>query len=155
MKNILRFVAFVLMVGSAYAQSNLPACQGSDVSKWTNCVGTNTFASGDKYVGDFKDGKRHGRGTYTHANGNIFIGEYKDDKANGLGTFYAAAGSIIRQGIYADGNFVRSEPVQQAVAPLNNQLLSSTSLQGSLPACPSSGYFDRCFGQCLDQVRLR
>jgi hypothetical protein len=40
MKNPLRFLAFLLMVGSAYAQSNLPACQGLDTSRWNNCIGT-------------------------------------------------------------------------------------------------------------------
>jgi hypothetical protein len=215
MKNLLRYLAFFLMVGGAYAQSKLPACQGRDISRWSNCVGSNTFASGNKYVGEFKDGKRNGQGTFTFsdgekyvgefkddkidgqgtytfangnkyvgehkdskingqgtftfadgskyvgehkdgkrngqftatfANGNKYVGEYKDNKRNGQGTEYASNGSIINQGIWADGSFVRSEPVQQAVAPLNNQLLSSSSLQGSLPACPSSGYFDRCFG---------
>jgi len=54
MKNLLRFIAFVLMVGGAYAQSNLPACRGSDVSKWNKCVGTAAFTSGNKYAGDYK-----------------------------------------------------------------------------------------------------
>ncbi|SVD40958.1 uncharacterized protein METZ01_LOCUS393812, partial [marine metagenome] len=37
-----------------------------------NCVndqGTYTFADGDKYVGEYKDGKYHGQGTYTYADG--------------------------------------------------------------------------------------
>ena len=160
MKNLLRFLAFVLMVGSAYAQSNLPACQGSDTTAWSNCTGTKTFpngdkyvgehmngkfngqgtvtfanghkyvgefkddryngqgtftlANGDKYVGEYKDGKRNGQGTYTLANGNKYVGEWKDDKVNGQGTEYSSNGSINRQGIWADGNFDRTAPVQQA-----------------------------------------
>ena len=62
MKNLLRFIAFVLMVGVACAQSNLPACRGSDVSKWNKCVGSAAFTSGNKYAGDYKDGKRNGYG---------------------------------------------------------------------------------------------
>ena len=46
--------------------------------------GTHTFGpgphEGDKYVGEFKDGVRHGQGTYTFANGNKYVGEAKDDK---------------------------------------------------------------------------
>jgi hypothetical protein len=43
MKNLLRFLAFVLMVGSAYAQNNLPACQGRETAKWSDCFGTVTL----------------------------------------------------------------------------------------------------------------
>jgi hypothetical protein len=31
-----------------------------------------------EYVGEFKDGKRNGRGTYTYPNGKKLIGEFKD-----------------------------------------------------------------------------
>jgi len=64
-------------MGSAYAQSNLPACQGSDTAKWSNCFGSVTYPSGDKYVGEYKDGKNNGQGTYTYANGDKHVGEFK------------------------------------------------------------------------------
>ena len=78
--------------GSAMAQSSLPACQGESRT-WTNCYGTYTFADGDKYVGEYKDGKRNGQGTYTAANGNKYAGEFKDDKRNGQGTYTFASGN--------------------------------------------------------------
>ena len=115
MKKLLRFLAVVLMVGSTYAQSNSPACQGSAPNRWSNCFGTHTFppgikyvgefkdglpngqgtltfANGDKYVGEWKDGKRNGQGTSTFATGNKYVGEYRDDKYNGLGTYTFANG---------------------------------------------------------------
>ena len=131
--------------GSVFAQSNLPGCRGVDISRWSNCVGTKTFASGHKYVGEWKDGKQNGQGTLTTANGDKYVGEFKDGNLNGQGTYasfsngtnyvgefkdgkqngqgteYAANGSIINQGIWADGSFVRSAPVQQATAP-NNEI---------------------------------
>jgi hypothetical protein len=61
MKNLLRFLVFVLMVGSAYAQSNLPACQGRETAKWSDCFGTVTLTDGGKYIGEFKDGKYNGQ----------------------------------------------------------------------------------------------
>ena len=79
--------AVCLMAGSAFAQSTLPACQGSDVTSWTNCFGTETFASGNKYVGEFKDGKSHGQGTYTLASGARHVGEFRDGKLNGQGVY--------------------------------------------------------------------
>jgi hypothetical protein len=86
MKNLLRFLAFVLMVAGAFAQSNLPACQGRDVTKWTNCVGAGTFKLSGKYVGEYKDGKRNGQGTGIFPSGK-YVGEWKDDEQNGQGTF--------------------------------------------------------------------
>jgi hypothetical protein len=83
-------------------------------------LGTSTFANGDKYVGEFK-GDYNGQGTYTFTSGSKYVGEFKDGKYNGQGTEYAANGSIINQGIWADGSFVRSATVQQATAP-NNEI---------------------------------
>jgi hypothetical protein len=99
MKYLLRLLV-VLMMGSAYAQSNLPACQGSDVLKWTNCFGTETYAAdSDKYVGEFKDGKRNGQGTYTFGaysqwKGDKYVGEWKDGNRNGQGTYTFAITNI-------------------------------------------------------------
>ena len=47
------------------AESSLPKCKGSNHEKWTNCQGTRIHEDGTKYVGEFKDGKRHGKGTMT------------------------------------------------------------------------------------------
>ena len=77
--------------GASLAQGNLIACRGSDVSRWTNCFGTNSYPNGDKYVGEFKGGKRH-QGTYTFANGNEYVGEWRDSKQNGQGTLTFANG---------------------------------------------------------------
>ena len=193
--NILFRLLVVLMMGSAYAQSNLPACQGSETSGWSNCTGTKTFTSGNKYVGEFKDYKFHGQGTFTFANGDKYVGAFKDDKRNGQGTYtfadgskyvgeykdnqpngqgtytyangdkyvgdwkddkrngqgtvtfaygdkyvgafkddkrngqgtsYAPDGSILIQGLWANGSFVRSAPVQQATAPnIENERLKA------------------------------
>ncbi len=116
--------------GSAVAQSNLPACLGTDVTRWTACFGTertadytyigefkdgksngkgmmDIFASGfkgDKYVGEFKDGKFNGQGTYTFADGSKYVGEFKDYKRNGQGTFTFADGNKY-VGEFKDGKF--------------------------------------------------
>jgi osmotically-inducible protein OsmY len=93
MKLLSRFLFLCLLgLGSVYAQSNLPACQGSDASRWSNCVGSDTFANGNKYVGEYKDGKRNGQFTVTFANGDKYVGEYKDDKRTGQGTYTFANG---------------------------------------------------------------
>ena len=87
----------VLLAGTAYGQSNLPACQGSDASKWSKCFGNWTPSNGDMYVGEFKDGKSHGQGTYYYLaenqwKGDKYVGEFKDGKRNGQGTYTQASG---------------------------------------------------------------
>ena len=48
---------------------------------------------GKKYVGEFKDGKEHGKGTYTYPDGVKYEGEWKDGKLWN-GTFYDENGNI-------------------------------------------------------------
>ena len=96
---------------------NCPECPSDvEAAYWNNCFGTYTDADGSKYVGEWKDGKRHGQGTYTWADGNKNVGEWKDDKRHGQGTFTSTDGEkyvgefkddkLHGQGIhtYADGS---------------------------------------------------
>ena len=85
MNRILILLA-MLVVGSVYA---LPPCPSSSV--WHNCFCT-SFKDGSKYVGEWKDGKRHGQGTSTWASGAKYVGEYKDGKEHGHGTHYRGNG---------------------------------------------------------------
>ena len=74
------------------AQRGLPPCLGdSATSFWTNCVGTFT-SNGQKFVGEFRDDKKHGQGTFTAPNGEKYVGEYRDDKRNGQGTLTFPSG---------------------------------------------------------------
>jgi hypothetical protein len=110
----------VLLAGAAYGQSNLPACQGSDSSRWDNCFGSWTYSSGNKYVGEWKDGKRNGQGNFffladDEFKGDKYVGEYKDGVRSGQGAYTWSDGSkylgdlmdntLNGQGIYtyADG----------------------------------------------------
>jgi hypothetical protein len=147
MKNLLRFLAFVLMVGGAYAQSNLPACPTTGY--FNNCFGTFVFPSGERYVGEFRDNLRHGQGA-----------------------FFTSSGLVVSEGLWSDGKFVRRLSVQQAISQtaqpssaerdrfnaeieverkkrqeLEQQLAAAKERDriSSLPACPSSGYFHNCF----------
>ena len=56
-------------------------------NKIENGQGTHTYPDGSKYVGEFRDGKRHGQGTYTFQEGDTYVGEWKYGEENGQGTF--------------------------------------------------------------------
>jgi hypothetical protein len=51
-----------------------------------------TGMSRARYIGEFKNGNRHGRGKFTFANGNIYDGEWVDNAEHGLGKFTQTAG---------------------------------------------------------------
>jgi hypothetical protein len=67
------------------------------VGEWQNNkkhgLGTFTFRSGLKYVGEFKSGNVNGQGTATSPNGNKYVGQWKNFKKHGQGTFTYASGS--------------------------------------------------------------
>ena len=114
-------------------ESSLPACQGSDVSRWTNCFGTQTFASGGKYIGGFKDGKANGQGTFTFASGTKYVGEYKDGSYNGQGIYYWEDGTILRSGRWADDRLVQSFAIDTNRFPFNAPIQTASAPQAPAP----------------------
>ena len=74
MKKILLLIAsFIFLMTSLVSANNinnLPEC--STLPK-NNCYGSQTYSeggsAGDKYVGEFKNDKKHGLGTYIFAGG--------------------------------------------------------------------------------------
>jgi hypothetical protein len=75
------FAVLLFSAGEGFA---LPPCPEEQWQRWHNCFGTYTFVDGDKYVGEYRDGKSHGQGTYTFANGDKYVGEFRDDKFRGI-----------------------------------------------------------------------
>lgn len=58
------------------AQSQLPQCVGKDAKRWTNCQGVHNFTNGDRYEGEFLNGRFHSWGAYYYLANN----QYRDDK---------------------------------------------------------------------------
>jgi hypothetical protein len=85
------FIIFfsLFLTGSAYAET-----EGCKQGNCVNGQGTFTYANGNKYVGEYKDGQINGQGTYTYANGNKYVGEWKDNKRNGQGTYTWVSGEF-------------------------------------------------------------
>ena len=44
-------------------------------------------ANGFKYVGDYENDKKHGRGKYTYPNGDIYNGNWKNGVRDGKGKY--------------------------------------------------------------------
>jgi len=45
-----------------------------------------------EYLGEYKDGKKHGKGRYTWSDGGIYVGNWKDGKEHGQGTYTSPVG---------------------------------------------------------------
>ena len=72
------------------------------------------------YYGEFKDGKKDGKGEMLYANGTIYIGDFKDDKRNGQGVYvfvngHKYVGEFKDNKIYGDGEMIyvkRDNPIK-------------------------------------------
>jgi len=60
-----------------------------------------TFTDGEKYDGEWKDGKQNGQGTLTFKDGSKYLGEWKDGEYHGQGTETLPNGQLV--GEYKDG----------------------------------------------------
>jgi len=88
-KSLFIIIFLVIFCLSSTSSTDYECTQGD----CKNGFGTAVYTDGDKYVGEWKDGKRYGQGTKTLANGNKYVGEFKDSKATGRGTFTWGSGN--------------------------------------------------------------
>ena len=108
MKILLRCLVLTLMVGGAYAQSNLPRCEGIySKNTWTNCFGV-------------KEGVR----------GEIYIGEFVNNTRSGRGIQYSARGDILYSGIWRNNNF--ETHMQLDAQQFAFQYLNQTPIQSNI-----------------------
>lgn len=108
-KLFLYALTFVMLNNMVSAESTLPACEGKDAKKWTNCFGTFRGVldgAGGKYVGEWKDGKLDGQGTFTFFNGEKYVGGWKSDRQHGRGAYIYPDGRSDK-GIWKDGKLVQ------------------------------------------------
>jgi len=63
------------------------------------------YIDGEKYVGELKNGKPHGKGTLTSPNGDVYVGEFKNGELHGYGKF-----TFSDNGGEFSGNFRDGEP---------------------------------------------
>ena len=102
MKTVFLFLFSCLFVSCA---DTLPQCPSDTQARWHNCQGTETYADGEKYVGEYKNGTMHGKGASTFVNGDKYEGEYRDGKWHGQATLTTADGDSY-EGEWRDGEFV-------------------------------------------------
>ena len=112
---LLLLMSFVGLVLSSTESWSLPPCAETaakslqETLSWDACFGSLNFETGrfkgDRYIGEFKNGKGHGQGTYFWVYGDTYVGEFKDGIAHGKGIF-TDANEKIYKGIFESGKFL-------------------------------------------------
>lgn len=86
--------------------SDLPSTKGQRAAMKKNSMKNDyrvfTYKSGDRYEGDWKDGKKDGQGIMYYADGNKYEGRWKDDQKDGYGVYTWSNGDRF------EGNFKNS-----------------------------------------------
>ena len=128
MKRLLPILmGFVFLLLSSTEGWSLPPCKGSPSSdykltkSWTDCFGTYPYASGSKYVGEWKNGEKHGQGIFTFVDGNKYVGQFKDEKYNGEGIFTFVDGRT-EEGMWKNKDFLYAKKLSPTITDKKSPL---------------------------------
>lgn len=69
--------------------------------------GTYNWPDGNKYMGEYKKGKKHGWGVYSWASGKEYEGTWKNGVHDGFGFMKVHSKSEKKKGYWKDGEFVK------------------------------------------------
>ena len=92
MTEYLRLLIFIVLVHWNCAKAPRVHYEGEKNQTGQPHGQTYNRVDGDKYVGEWKDGNRHGQGNEQLIDGSLYAGEFKNDKRYGLGTNTWASG---------------------------------------------------------------
>lgn len=127
---VLAFVCSLLLSLVASAQAPLPSCKNSLLLRWHNCQAAYIFPNGDKYVGEFLNGKRDGQGI-----------------------LYSANGSIVYSGIWRNGHMVLPSAVDEGRFPFT--ISPQSQVVASIPAESTMSERDRLATEVEAERRKR
>jgi hypothetical protein len=111
------FLLNLVICSLAMAQSSLPKCPEDKSNGWSECFGAIKLSDGDTYSGEWRGGKPNGQGTATLGK-DRYVGAWKDGQYSGYGTYFFADGRPPKEGVWANGEFIRAEkaPAQQSIS---------------------------------------
>lgn len=91
---LLSGAVLALLLNTADA-SVLPTCPGIyDPNTWHDCEGIYEHEDAFRYVGEFKNGKYHGKGSSTRMTGEKYVGEWKGGYKHGYGVMFLVSGGV-------------------------------------------------------------
>ncbi len=110
------FVSIIVYIlfnrsSSTDKESNTEISTSSDDSNYGTTRVYYSWGNGN-YTGDLKDGEPNGHGTIIYDDGKKFVGEFKEGKAHGKGVYTSATGEVLFDGIYENGSRVNGKTAQ-------------------------------------------
>ena len=87
--------------------SELKVC-AKESDSTVNCKKLIVYKNGDKYNGEFKDGRHHGRGILTQSNETQYVGNFFDGKRSGYGVEYSGKFNTTRQGLWKEDKLIEN-----------------------------------------------
>jgi hypothetical protein len=105
-KTPMKFVKFLVLLAFLFALPVSAFAGGCIKGDCANGNGTYIYKNGKKYVGDWKDAKRHGHGELYRDNGTLqYEGQFKDGKKHEKGKSYHDNGMLGYDGEWKDGKW--------------------------------------------------
>jgi hypothetical protein len=99
------------------------------------------WPDGATYAGAFKDGSRHGHGVQAW-DGRQYVGEFRDDENQGPGNLCSPVGSVLRSGLWEDGQLAQALPLDPTKFPFDTQPKLALAIAGepeiTVPARPAA-----------------
>ena len=111
----------IWLTGSTYSGTwvkGMPHGHGEQVwepqatSPWPTKEGLSHLQLQNKYIGEFKEGKRNGKGTFWYATGAQYIGEWHDNLKHGKGVFTYEDGTEYSGYFEDDRPIARGSPMK-------------------------------------------
>lgn len=86
--DLFAIVATLMVATSAASEParRQPCPAPYSAATWSECFGEAWFPHGQNYVGEFRNGRPHGRGTMSYPGSNQYVGEWQEGKRQGRGT---------------------------------------------------------------------
>jgi hypothetical protein len=110
--NPMKAIVGLLVMLPVTVVAELPACNGSEVSSWTNCSANLLLPNGDRYVGGFVAGKFSGFGKLVSKNGNTYTGEWLENMPHGLGKASFSDGRVPAERQWTHGVFAKPQALR-------------------------------------------
>jgi len=103
----------VKKIRAEYNNSRKIKLNEEKLKKLGSGIHTVTLSNGNKYIGELKDGKPHGKGTRSATSDSqtgVYTGEFRDGMPHGQGTYFLPEGSARKLGIDRwEGRFIDGE----------------------------------------------
>jgi hypothetical protein len=80
-----------------------------------------SWEDGSSYSGQWKNGKREGRGSYRWASGSRYTGEWMDNQKHGSGTMFCSDGRVL-VGRFENDTFVEEKLVSGMIRQASRQV---------------------------------